>query len=132
MMVSYPQYSEVCRPNELCTGTRKKGSLMMKIPFLSLPACSKKTIESRFSRLQLNDIFSFLEIRLLLMTQVLLCSWVFLIVQAAAFSFLFSRTLKISSPGQSDHLIFTLINDKFTELSQMEVTASMTCTFSFT
>ena len=43
-----------------------KVSLMMTIPFLTLPACSKKTL---CSRLRLNDSFSFLEFRLLLMTQ---------------------------------------------------------------
>ena len=66
-----------------------------------------------------------------MMTQVLFFSWVFLIFHAAAFSFLFSGTLKMAIPGQSDHLIFTLINDKITALSQMEVTASRTGTFSF-
>ena len=46
-----------------------------------------------------------------------------------------SGTLKMALPGQSDHLIFThqsLMNDKITALSQMDVTALRTCTFSFT
>ena len=47
-----------------------KGSLMIAIPSLTLPACSKKTIESLSSCLGLNDSFSCLEFRLLLMTQV--------------------------------------------------------------
>ena len=46
--------------------------------------------------------------------------------------FMSSGTLKMALPGQSNHLMFThqsLINDKITALSQMEVTASRTCTF---
>ena len=81
------------------------------------------------------DILSFLEFRLLLMTQVSLCLWKFFIFHAVAFSFLSSGTLKMALPGQSDQLVFShqsLINDKLTALSQMEVTASRTCTFSFT
>ena len=107
----------------------------MTIPFLTLPACSKKTIESLCSRLGLNDISSFPEFRLLLMTQVSLSSWNYLIFHAVAFSFLSSGTLKMALPGQSDHLIFThqsLINDKITAVSQMDGTASRCCTFSFT
>ena len=77
---------------------------MMAILFLTLPACSKKIIESLCSRLGLNDILSFLEFRLLLMTQISLCSWKF---HAVAFSFLSSWTLKTALPGQSDHLFFT-------------------------
>ena len=83
----------------------------------------------------LNDISSFLEFRLLLMTQVSLCSRIFLIFHAVAFSFLSSGTLMMALPGQSNHLIFTqlsLINYKITALSQMELTASRTCTFSLT
>ena len=80
-----------------------KGSMMMTIPFLTLPACSKKTIESLCSGLGLNDMLSFLEFRLLLMTQRSLCSWNFLIFHAVLFSFLSSRTLKMALPGQSDY-----------------------------
>ena len=64
------------------------------------------------------------------MTQVTLCSWDFLIFHAVAFSFLSSGTLKTALPGQSDHLIFphqSLINDKITALSEMEMTGSRTC-----
>ena len=75
----------------------------MTIPFLTLPAGSQKTIEFMCSRLWLNDILSFLEFRLLLMTQVSLCSWNFLIFHAVAFSFLSPGTLKMAIPGQSDH-----------------------------
>ena len=77
--------------------------------------------------LGLNDMFFFLEFGLLLMTKVSLCSWIFLIFHAAAFSILSSGTLKMAIPGQSDHITFThksLINDKITALSQMEVTTS--------
>ena len=59
----------------------------------------------------------------------------FLIFHAVAFSFLSSETLKIALSGQLDHLIFThqsLINDKVTAISQMELMASKTCTFTFT
>ena len=119
-----------------------KGSLMLTISFLTLSrsiehslGASKRTIESLCSHLGLNDILSFLEFRLLLMTQLSLCLWNFLIFHAVAFSFLSSVTLKMALPVQSDHLIFThqsLINAKITALSQMEVTASRTCTFTFT
>ena len=108
---------------------------MMTISFLTIPACSKNTTEFLCSRLGLNNILSFLEFRLLLMTQVSLCSCNFLIVHAVAFSFLSSETLNMTFPGQSDNFIFTnqsLINEKITALSQMEVKASRTCTFSFT
>ena len=112
-----------------------KGSLMMTTPFWHSQHVEKRPSSPCAAVWGWTIFLSFLEFRLLLMTQVSLCSWSFLIFHAVAFSFLSSGTLKMAIPGQSDHLIFThqsLISDKITALSQREVLASRTSTFSFT
>ena len=131
MMVHSPQYPEVCLTNCALGQERVVDD---DNPFFDTPSLFKKDQRVSVQPPGMNDILSFLELHLLLMTQVSLCSRNFLIFHAVAFFFLSSGTLKMALPGQSDHLIFTqqsLINDKITALYQMEVTASRTCTFSF-
>ena len=107
---------------------------MMTIPFLTLQASSKETIESLSSRLGLNDSLSILEFRLVLMTDEKLWSSNFLIFHAAASFSVIWDTKDGASRLIRQFILYapTVINDKIAALSQMEVTALRICFLSFT